>query len=58
VAPTIPSFADLEQLPALLEQAQDFSGNRQAAAKKYFETAALDASRTIHETVLQLARAA
>lgn len=58
VAPTIGSFLELDRLQDLLGESQQWAKNRELAAQKYFETPPLDAARTIHDTILQLAKAA
>jgi CDP-glycerol glycerophosphotransferase (TagB/SpsB family) len=58
VGASIASFAELEKLPALLDAARGCSENRRGAAVKYFETPPLEASGTIHQTILGLMRAA
>lgn len=56
VGPTIDTFDDLRRFPTLLEEAAQCRENRLLAARKYFETPPLEASRTIHAAIMQLSR--
>jgi CDP-glycerol glycerophosphotransferase (TagB/SpsB family) len=58
VAPSIETFDELRNFPALLEEAAQCRENRALAARRYFETPPLAASQTIHETIRHLMRAA
>jgi CDP-glycerol glycerophosphotransferase len=55
IGPTISSFDQLVSFPYLLEESAHCAENRALAAKKYFETSPLDASKTIHDFIEQLA---
>jgi len=56
VGPTIGSLDDLVNLPSLLERSAACSENRTHAARKFFETPPLEASRTIHEFIEHLSQ--
>ncbi len=55
VGPSIETFDELRNFPALMDEAARCRENRELAARKYFETPPLEAGRTIYDTILQLA---